>query len=353
MGIGTIRFILALIVLVAHTSPLFRPITYISADIAVQLFFILAGFYMFLILDKRYNTAMDFYKSRAFRIYPLYFVVAVLTLYVKGGIPHFFDAQWFVKAHILFSNITLFFQDTFLFLGYNRTTGTTYFTSNFWNEPLPAHWFIIVPSTWALGVELAFYLLAPILTKFKTPYLILIFLASSAARILFYRMGFLHDPWSYRFFFFEIALFILGGLMYRVYKKYKTTPLLHSSKISYIFYAAVLLEIVLFRLLPLDKWLLMGLFALSLPFIFKQSKGKIDSFLGDLSYPIYLSYWMFIKLGYTLIPFVPDPKYRTAIIIVETILFSIFITFIIQKPIDKYRKKYLSSQQEKISSLKK
>jgi peptidoglycan/LPS O-acetylase OafA/YrhL len=231
-GMGTIRTLLAVSVVIAHSS-LFLGYNISNGVVAVQVFYMFSGFYMFMILSERYSSIQKFYKSRAFRLYPGYYVVAIFALCVWcifGQDSSEFiikSKQWatagiFAKIFIVFTNIFIFFQDLVMFLAIDTQTGSLYFTKNFYQEPMPLYKLLIVPQTWTLGVELTFYLFAPFFVKRKTITICIIAVLSIAFRLFMVKRGGLgNDPWNYRFFPFEIALFLLGGLGYRVYRKLK------------------------------------------------------------------------------------------------------------------------------------
>ncbi len=97
MGIGTLRFVLSLMVIDAHYGFLAPRIqiaainrfgvdrlAYIgSGGIAVSGFFVVSGYLIALVLSRKYDAgwkgAGAFYVSRALRIYPLYWLVFART----------------------------------------------------------------------------------------------------------------------------------------------------------------------------------------------------------------------------------------------------------------------------------
>ena len=75
---GIFRVCLALCVVLSHGLNL--PIPAATADVAVQTFYIVSGFYMGLVLTEKYHSPSSFFLNRALRLYPAYFVVALATL---------------------------------------------------------------------------------------------------------------------------------------------------------------------------------------------------------------------------------------------------------------------------------
>lgn len=124
---GIIRILLAISVVIAHSS-LFLGYNIANGLVAVQIFYMFSGFYMFMILSEHYTSVRKFYKSRALRLYPTYFLVAVFALFVwfffGQGSAGFIEkqAQWdaaglFAKAFIVVANIF------YVFSGYRYVFG--------------------------------------------------------------------------------------------------------------------------------------------------------------------------------------------------------------------------------------
>lgn len=74
---GVLRFLLALSVAVAHTG---GPFLLFDSRCAVQVFYIVSGFLIQMILERKYrdNVAL-FYSNRALRIYVPYICVLGMT----------------------------------------------------------------------------------------------------------------------------------------------------------------------------------------------------------------------------------------------------------------------------------
>lgn len=75
---GLFRLVLAFCVVLAHGLNL--PIPAARADVAVQTFYIVSGFYMALVLTEKYRDFSTYFFNRLLRIYPAYFLVALATV---------------------------------------------------------------------------------------------------------------------------------------------------------------------------------------------------------------------------------------------------------------------------------
>jgi peptidoglycan/LPS O-acetylase OafA/YrhL len=78
---GFVRFLLACIIVLCHTSTILG-YKALPSDIAVQTFFVISGFYMSLVLNEKYpkSTNSLFFKNRALKIYPVYWLILVLLI---------------------------------------------------------------------------------------------------------------------------------------------------------------------------------------------------------------------------------------------------------------------------------
>lgn len=181
-GMGLIRLLLAISVIQAHTSS-FLGYSIANGLVAVQVFYIFSGFYMFMILTEKYTSIKSFYKSRFLRIFPTYLIITIPLLiaslsFGKTYSENFSILNIYSQIFIIFTNIFIFFQDIVMFLAVNTDDGTLFFTKSFLKESFPLYKLLITPQAWTLGVELTFYILVPFIVKFKTKTIFFIIFAS-------------------------------------------------------------------------------------------------------------------------------------------------------------------------------
>ena len=160
-NLNSLRFIAAATVILSHVeqykSYFGQPYIYFPIDwggLAVTLFFVLSGFlitYLLLVERKYYGTVSvrSFYVRRILRIWPLYYLIAVLALFILPGVSvlqmpgiseHLARHYWWKVAFILtlFPNLAL---------------------AAFMEVPYAAQ-------LWSVGVEEQFYLVWPVVMKF-------------------------------------------------------------------------------------------------------------------------------------------------------------------------------------------
>jgi peptidoglycan/LPS O-acetylase OafA/YrhL len=221
----------------------------------------------------------------------------------------------------------------FFRLGQN---GDLFFTSNFQQHPPALYNFDLIVQAWTLSLELLFYLLVPFLNRLKNKNIILLMFLSLFLRFYLYSIGLNHDPWNYRFFPNELIFFLSGILMYRSYLKIKNQKIKYLPNFIFLSYISYL---ILYQFLPHETTKQIALFLLSfisLPFIFNLFKNnKLDRFIGELSFPVYICHFLIINI------FTHLTKLPHQFLGLSTTIFSILISILILKfiinPIDNYR----------------
>ncbi len=368
---GIIRLLLALSVLIGHIGGLFG-YKLVDPPVAVELFFIISGFYMAMILSEKYNSYSLFITNRFLKIYPAYLVVVLITLvssavyfltthnYESGMVGKIISARDKIPgsslAAILLTNITIFGQDLLLFLKANGHSRLL-FTTNFQDSNPVLIRLLVVPQAWSIALELMFYLIAPFLNKLKTIPLLLIGAVSLSIKIALYKNGLVNDPWTYRFFPAELLFFILGISSYRFYKSDWFAAI--SAKLTYrwstVLYISFLVVIFAFSPMLGDHFqltLLMAGFSFILPFIFEKFKRvRLDKKIGDFSYELYIAHEFCI---YTLLnvfnKFNHHVEVNKVLVIIGTVVFSYGLSVLVTQKIDRFRQNRLKQTAKPASS---
>jgi len=358
---GILRVLLAISVIAAHCGILWK-FSLVDGAVAVEAFFIISGFYMSLILNEKYvkenSSYLLFITNRFLRLYPVYWGVLIATglfsiiIYLASGKQSFPIVESYLSvqqspASLVFligTNLLIFGQDIIMFLGINPSTGHLFFTDNFWNTSPPLYTFLFIQQAWSLGLELTFYLVAPFILRKSTIWIVALIFLSLVLRMCLYDLsGLRNDPWTYRFFPTEIGFFLIGGISYRIYVRIK------DSKVPEIFYKAITVYIVLLTMLfgyiPTIKsatspfsWneILYFLSIVSaIPFLFNYFRNKkFDNWIGELSYPVYLSHLLIARIVYAL-PY--DTLKQSWSIVTLSVLFSYCLNVVIAKPMERFR----------------
>ncbi|MTJ07507.1 acyltransferase [Anabaena sp. UHCC 0204] len=353
---GLLRILLALAVVAAHTKDLFG-LKLTGGAISVELFFIISGFYMTMILENKYTGKGSyslFISNRFLRIYPIYWVVlglTITTLTCSGvivgnwwNLEYYF--QYFQSMGIgiflfqLLTNIFLFGQDIVMFLGFNPNNGTLFFTHNFLATE-PQFWkFLLIPQAWTLSVELTFYLIAPFIVRKKTWIILCLILCSILLKFfIYFYIGWNKDPWTYRFFPTEIALFLLGTISYRIYSFIKDKQI---QKKDWIISVTFLASILFYQFIPAfdwKNWLLFLLATLSIPSLFKISKNsRQDAKLGEYSYPVYIVHMLVILIISPYVRRLGLENSKGVLVAILSFGISYFLIKYVSEPIELIRK---------------
>lgn len=278
---GSLRYILALMVVVTHFVPSYMrwPGYY-----AVYGFYVLSGFLMTTVLNERYGFSAEglkrYLSNRALRIFPPYWAVLSITLALAYYLP---DVSLAMNPLIKvpesgvdwLSNVFIFGQ---------------YFDPSLESARL-------VPPAWSLFVELVFYLAMGLLLS-RSFYFTAVWFAVSLAYTLIALFG----HWEFYTRYYTVMAgslgFSLGALLYHI-KGYIRLPRFLLIPVSAAFVLNVLLADKLWRYVMVEGFYLSvflsallilalsGLRADRAPAWFK----KTDIFLGNLSYPLFLSHW--------------------------------------------------------------
>ncbi|MFC5354326.1 acyltransferase family protein [Azospirillum himalayense] len=260
--------------------------------------------------------------------------------------------QPITKIYLAFSNIFLFGQDATLFVGMDAD-GALYFTPNFRNEPHQVYHYLFVQQAWSLPLELAFYLIAPFCVR-RVPVVLALLGASLVARAWLYQQGFSNDPWTYRFFPIEIGTFLLGSLSCHLYLAFerRTVP----TGVAAIAVATVWLATILFQFLPQSssvtslftdgELMYYSILVLMIPILFKAtSRSRVDRFLGELSFPIYLGHFIAknqtgMLVGWLSLP--DDPSSQAICTALMTIALAVVVVVLIESPLERWRARRIS-----------
>lgn len=129
--------------------------------------------------------------------------------------------------------------------------------------------------------------------------------------------------------------------MYRIYKNIKDKSFKFISIYGFLFYISYL---IFYQFLPHERSKQIILFIFSfifIPFIFKLFKNnKIDRFIGELSFPVYISHFLIIDIltHFTKL----DHQYLGLITTAISIIFSILILKLVINPINTFRQSRLN-----------
>ncbi len=359
---GVLRVLLALSVVLSHLGD-YGGISLAGGFASVQMFYIISGFYMATILTEKYDPRRDlgvFYTNRFLRIYSIYFVALAMSLagyYALWATSHsswFYQAaadnvpnlNWPTRLWLSFTGLFVFGQETTLFQRF--ADGGLIFTSAEPDNNNPVWHLMPVPQAWSISIELVFYCLVPFLIRLRTRWLVAIIVVTEALRVwLYYGLNLDHDPWLSRFFPLEIATFVMGMVARRIYDRYiYQIPRRTQITIGAGFIIGACFIRALMFTFPINQvvWPFYICALIALPCLFQLTRNsKLDSFIGNFSYPLYLIHW-FVLIAYDALTagwHLPSMNTgaRVAICLALSFFLSWIIMILVEVPLDRYRQR--------------
>jgi peptidoglycan/LPS O-acetylase OafA/YrhL len=276
--LGALRLFLALVVVVNHV---WAPAENMLGFQAVVSFYILSGYLMTKVLHEVYGTDGDgvvrFLANRALRVFPPYWLFAGITLLLVMALPPSFSWGGMVQAPVglldWVSNVT--------------------FIDLTWAEG------ILIPPAWSLGIEVLFYIAMPLL------------LARSRRSV---------EIWAAISLLLTIALLVQDvGFGYRYYPAYAASLFFSVGALCHVHTATLRwLRLPMFLLWPTAivlaalpviteviglshlHWAYYGgalLFVAILMTVIERPAAtglhpRLDRWLGDLAYPVFLGHFI-------------------------------------------------------------
>jgi peptidoglycan/LPS O-acetylase OafA/YrhL len=355
---GSLRFLLALSVAGGHIAGMFGfgASWIMPGSRAVQIFYIISGFLMALILNGKYaDTPFGnwiFYTNRAVKIYVPYLAILAATLAVcliskviSGNA--LLLSVWFSEAgnmsisawaFALLTNVFIIGQEWGYLLIY-RAGSLFYDLQAFAKPPIAAQFTVIAPA-WTLSIELMFYVLAPFIVRRHILLIAALAFTSHYFRFEAYHFGYYSEATNYRFFPFEFSLFLYGAICFRLGR------LLPQINVGWsVASTAVTILTIVFlpRYFLEHQYQLYAITGALLPALFDFSRrNNWDRSLGELSYPLYLVHWPIGAIAAALVGSLQAGSLGTVavypiLVVMIAIAVSVLINRYVVLPVDGWR----------------
>jgi len=312
-NLNGLRFVAALLVIIHHIEQiksLFKlpsywqnPVIALLGKLGVILFFVLSGFLItYLLLEEKKQTSTisikNFYIRRILRIWPLYYLIVILGLFI---LPHI---GIFNLSTVTENTQNNFLQKLLLFIFFLPNLALILFS------PVP-----YAAQTWSVGIEEQFYLLWPILVKFaKNTFimLVIVILFYFIVKIILQNLSLQHSSnknISTLFSFwdnFSIDCMAIGGIFAFLAHRNITAvlQLFYHKGVQLLVYTCVLTFLFLgihFPVLHYEIYaVLFGAIILNLacnPNTIISMENKVFSYLGKISYGLYMFHPIAIVLA--------------------------------------------------------
>lgn len=344
--LGVIRFLLSFCVIAFHLTASIPNIGLLS----VNFFYVISGFLITLVLHETYNFKfMPFATNRFLRLYPAYFAVAGVSLLLAITFKSYsqFHASWSTSptAPDIFGNLLMF---PWAFLA-DDSVQVNFLQVDFLQSAAPH--FRLVPSTWSVGVEIVCYFFLWLFVARRMWTTIATIVATSAWQWYVAQAG-LSPLLAYFPVPAALLPFGLGALAYHITKRTQiSVP--HKSMAKWITFVICALFIVNWKLSASSPNLTGSIYYyandllafLSVLLINRARhngfSGKVDKWLGDLAYPMFLGQYVFGFVAWRIIGITSSTRGTEVFLLGSaiTIVASVAIVLIIDKRLLKARNK--------------
>ncbi|WP_160286408.1 acyltransferase family protein [Pseudomonas knackmussii] len=336
--LGTIRFLLSFCVIAFHLTAAIPNL----GQLSVNCFYVISGFLISLVLNETYNFKIyPFAANRFLRLYPAYFAVAGLSAIFCITINGYaqFHTSWTESAGAksILGNALMFpwafFSDDVVPVNF---IGADVLQSE---SPL----FRLVPSTWSVGVEITCYFLLWLFSSRSLLAALSTVVVGSLWQVYVIKSG--ADP---RLGYFPVPAallpFGLGALAYHIARITKPRQLKDGHAVLF-----TLLLITAFSInwrISTTAGQIIGsvyyytndLLAFAGIILINRSKqrgsiGKLDKFLGDLAYPMFLGQYVFGFIAWKIIG--TDNPIRSNQVFVLGSLITVIASIAVAKLVDR------------------
>jgi peptidoglycan/LPS O-acetylase OafA/YrhL len=361
---GVFRLLLAICVLLQHSGGPLGVMVWLGGEGAVYVFFAISGFYMQMVLSEKYTPAKlgkywwaRFYFARYFRLFPIYiacFVATVLaSAYASKANQHLYPplsgwialgdlqislSNFLLYAWVGFSNIFIFFLETAQIVAVQFGEGlVTLSGGDYYYSDVPIIDSIALPHGWTLGVELLFYVVAPLLTLVSSRVLKILLIAFLFLKLIpIYLLSPEFQHLHGRLAPFQFIFFLLGVLVGRL-----------RHRLNYPYWSSFLMLVFVLFALPLivqgteQALIAVAISSIAIPVAFRATQySRIDRFIGELSYAFYVFHALCLAVAsFTLQRFgvLEKGALLSVVAILLTLVVSIIITHLEKTFIEPWR----------------
>lgn len=364
---GTFRTWLALLVVIAHIHMDAQARVGMSggAIIAVRIFFVISGFYMALILNGKYlNSVGDFYRSRALRLYPAYLATVIVTLFIDTLFLHgvhfkswsaLLSSDGFWIAPIMaFANVSFIGLNDMVLICMDRATGAISLKeAGACPSGHPFSSYVVVPQAWTLGIEVLFYAIAPFILRRGVRLVLGLLAASIILKFSVIALGMNTHPYDRHLFALEFVFFLTGAASYFFYDWLRKLNIDAIRAVAPFAPAmAIILTNAYVYVMPsyyytnkfvldaiLDPLLIGAMFVLIPLSFMATAKSEWDNWIGELSYPIYITHVIALLVSIELANLLELEAMWTRFSLHMTLILAVAVlaVFAITRPIEALR----------------
>lgn len=265
-----------------------------NPKVAVDVFIFISGFLIFGGLLSKKRTLLTYFKHRFFRIAPCYyFIIIIFTLlypYIREGLVYIqsLDRTLWPIDSVYDANLVEYdLKNILMHISFAFSLFPKYSQSSYIGD-------------WSIGLEMQFYLLAPMLVIFLLRWWSILILTLSAVYTCglsthnAYLLSFVEPS----FIIIKLHIFILGGVIFLAIRKhglYKSLLILLSIALIYAQYRTQKHNFIS------NNSSIYLLISIVLILCYQKLNSIFDNpivrFLSNISYPLYLVHGLYIALS--------------------------------------------------------
>jgi peptidoglycan/LPS O-acetylase OafA/YrhL len=356
---GFLRLTLALLVVYYHAGGFMQRGVLPDGRAAVQLFYVISGFYMALVLNEKYRTpAMNwtFYSNRFFRLWPPMMVVAALTLAtfvvldkvllfnLEMGLGSFLEQLRALPASALaliaITNVTVLGQDWIWFMGFDPAGITL--SANLLDPARNGASYLINHPTFTVAIEATFYLISPFIARRPARLAIAIAAAGLVYQVAVRLAPIDHTMWGYQFVLSATYFYFLGVAAYKAFAWLAqlpadaTLPRRLARLEPAILVAAAIAALLAWNLTPGSNLSMALILAAVLPLLFRRTRrNALDRKVGELSYGVYLVHFpLYLVVRNSVSEWAVLP-----LTIALALTLAVLLYLAVEAPIDRWRQR--------------
>ncbi len=364
---GSLRLILALLVVFFHAQAFtvytqglppfetFLPVP--DGRAAVQMFYLISGFYMALVLNEKYKSADTnwlFYTNRFLRLWPAVVIVnllVILSFFMIDevrlfGLTTSLGTFWAMLAaldqaslaFLVFSNVFVVGQDLLWFLrldpagasfapfgtpGHNGSSLSL-------NHPL-----------FTVAIEAFYYAVSPFLLRRGWRVALGFVVAGGLYHVAVAATGASNLIWGYHFVGSAAYFYFMGASGYHLYRQLEQEPvrgwLAERQAVAWaVALGGLLLLLPIYWVMPRSTLFMAPVMAVVVPLLFILTRyRRLDRLVGELSFGVYLAHFPILMVIGPAVSPLGLWLWTSALSLAAALL----LLFLVEQPIDRWRQR--------------
>ena len=364
---GSLRLVLALLVVFFHAQAFtvyaqglpaldtLLPVP--DGRTAVQMFYLISGFYMALVLNEKYKTADSnwlFYSNRFMRLWPAAVLVNLLVISsflmidevrLFGLTASLEEFRAFLGtldpaalAFLLFTNVFVIGQDLLWFLRFDPG-GVSFLP--FGNEAHNGASLSLNHPLFTVAIEACYYAISPFVLRRGWRVALGFVVVGGLWHVGIAATGASNLIWGYHFVASAAYFYFLGACAYHLYRLLEQEPVRGWLAVRHglawtIVGGGLCLLLAIYWVMPRATLFMAPVMAVVVPLLFILTRyRRLDRMVGELSFGVYLAHFPILMVIAPLVTPVGLWLWTTALSVAAALL----LFFLVEQPIDRWRQR--------------